>query len=631
VTAINGRASGFQLRLSYQGLLLVGALLVMELVFLGSFWTLLEATERAAQKEEHSKEVLARMQKMFRLVYDGGLAFELYLRNENAMYKTRLLADINQILDLVSWLRKECDGDVHQRMILAHVELEMTQTSEIAQHVVHVVDTQSEEVAEPEIEKARQQLHDLQMTLVSEVSEALKTETQAALDSPIAQRNARRKLQTLLTAAIPLNLVLGVLLALFFTRSITSRLNVLVDNTERLREKRPLNEQLGGRDEISLLDTTFHEMAEALTKEQSLLKASEERIRKMINSMPIGLIVLNKIGKVQFANPQIENMFKYSHDDLIGMPLQELFGKTAGAPDSDVLSSLLTQSERSEDGGTANVVTELEARRRKGASLPVEVSLTEFLDAEGERRLLTVIDVTARHEVMRLRQAFAAMVSHELRAPLTSIRGFFSLLDMGAYGDLSKDAQEGAQRAESNTVRLITLINDLLDLEKIESGGFAISPKREDVRKAVDEAVDSVRTSSQQKNIEVEKDVPPIEIDLDSARIVQVLINLLSNAIKFSPENGRIWVRVVERDALAEFSVRDEGRGIPAHLTSSIFEKFQQVEEADATVRGGSGLGLPISKAIVERHHGRIWVESDAGKGSTFYFQIPRESDHDSL
>ncbi|HEY9758419.1 MAG TPA: ATP-binding protein [Oculatellaceae cyanobacterium] len=624
MTTIDTKTSGFRLRLSYQGLLLVGALLIMEFVFLGSFWTLLEATEHAAQKEEHSKEVLARMQKMFRLVYDGGLAFELYLRNENVMYKTRLLGDISQILELVSWLRKECDTDERQKQLLAHVEAEMKQTSEIAKHVVHVVDTESEEVAESEIEKARQQLHDIQMSLVSEVSEALKTETQAALESPIAQRNARHKLKTLLTAAIPLNVVLGVLLALFFTRSITSRLNVLVDNTERLREKRPLNERLQGRDEISLLDTTFHEMATALTKEEALLKASEERIRRMINSMPIGLIVLNKIGKVQFANPQIESMFKYSHDDLIGLPLQRLFGKTSISADGDVLSSLIGQAE----GGDA--VAEVEARRKNGASFPVEVSLTEFLDAEGERRLLTVVDVTARHEVQRLRQAFVAMVSHELRAPLTSIRGFFSLLDMGAYGELSKDALEGAQRAESNTVRLISLINDLLDLEKMESGGFAISPKVTDVRSVVDDALGSVSASAKQKNINIDRDVPELEVELDPGRIVQVLINLLSNAIKFSPENTQVKVQVLANGAFAEFSVSDEGRGIPSHLTSSIFEKFQQVEEADATVRGGSGLGLPISKAIVERHQGRIWVESSAGNGSTFYFQIPFKSDHEA-
>ncbi|HEY9684545.1 MAG TPA: ATP-binding protein [Oculatellaceae cyanobacterium] len=625
MTTIDTKPSGFRLRLSYQGLLLVGALLIMEFVFLGSFWTLLEATERAAQKEEHSKEVLARMQKMFRLVYDGGLAFELYLRNENVMYKTRLLGDISQILELVSWLRKECDTDEHQKQLLARVEVEMKQTSEIAKHVVHVVDTESEEVAESEIEKARQQLHDIQMSLVSEVSEALKTETQAALQSPIAQRNARHKLKTLLTAAIPLNVVLGVLLALFFTRSITSRLNVLVDNTERLREKRALNERMEGRDEISLLDTTFHEMAAALTKEEALLKASEERIRKIINSMPIGLIVLNKIGKVQFANPQIESMFKYSHDDLIGLPLQQLFGKTNISHAGEVLSLLVDRSEG------ADAVAELEARRKNGASFPVEVSLTEFLDAEGERRLLTVVDVTARHEVRRLRQAFVAMVSHELRAPLTSIRGFFSLLDMGAYGELSKDALEGAQRAESNTVRLISLINDLLDLEKMESGSFAISPKVTDVRSVVDDALGSVSTSAEQKNINIDTDVQELEVELDSGRIVQVLVNLLSNAIKFSAENSRVKVRVFENGAFAEFSVADEGRGIPAHLTSSIFEKFQQVEEADATVRGGSGLGLPISKAIIERHHGRIWVESSAGKGSTFYFQIPFKSDHERL
>ncbi len=261
--------------------------------------------------------------------------------------------------------------------------------------------------------------------------------------------------------------------------------------------------------------------------------------------------------------------------------------------------------------------------RNDKTTFPAEISVTEFTGLEGERRLLTVIDVSERHAIQKMRQAFVAMVSHELRTPLTSIRGFFSLLDMGAYGKLSDEAQDGAQRAEGNVVRLITLINDLLDLERMESGSFSISAKPVSVDAIIKQSLDVVQILAEQKEIAIQTSLLDLTVDADSDRIVQVMVNLLSNAIKFSPPGVNIDVAVHQLEGQAEFRITDRGRGIPEEFQSSIFERFQQVEVADATRRGGSGLGLPISKAIVERHGGTISLVSEPGRGSTFIFTLP--------
>ena len=614
------KSGPFSLNLRSQGLLLVGALLIMELAFLGSFWRILQVTENEAQREAHSKETLARMQKMFRLVYDGGVAFDFYASAANKETKDRLFNDIAQIREILNWLRSEASDDAREKSILAHIELEMDRTSQIVKSVARDIEAKSPDAAEQQIENAKKGLHEVQVGLIAEAQELLRNQTQIALESPVAQRKAREKLKTLLMAAIPLNLILAIFLGVFFTRSITSRLNILVENTELLQKRQPLNPTIAGSDEISQLDTTFHSMASALIRDEGLLKDSEARVRKIIDSVPIGLIILNKQGKIEFVNPRTESMFGSRAADLIGLPVLNLFAR--GENGSDALTPLFASS-HSDGSQTNSAVIEVKAVRHSQTQFPAEVSVTEFTSSEGERRLVTVMDVTERHEILKLRQAFVAMVSHELRTPLTSIRGFFSLLDMGAYGQLTDEAQDGAKRAETNVVRLITLINDLLDLERMESGSFSIAAKPVSVAAIVQQSLDVVQLLAEQKQIKIETSIEPLTVDADSDRIVQVLVNLLSNAIKFSPSGGRVETKVCRRNSSAEFRVADEGRGIPDQFLSSIFERFQQVEEADATKRGGSGLGLPISKAIVDKHGGSIYVESQPGRGSTFIFLLP--------
>jgi signal transduction histidine kinase len=211
---------------------------------------------------------------------------------------------------------------------------------------------------------------------------------------------------------------------------------------------------------------------------------------------------------------------------------------------------------------------------------------------------------------------------------LTSIGGFISLLVSGRYGYLDEDASKEAQMAERNMTRLMRLVNELLDLERMESG-TPINPVPCLLSQILRDAVNAVSGVARTRGISIESTFPDIEIVADPDRLAQVLINLLSNAIKFSDTGQIVQLSVIQRETDLELRVRDSGRGVPVELKEAIFERFQQVEDDDSKARGGTGLGLAIAKAIVEKHGGKIGVDSKLGEGSTFWFTLPCDSDHD--
>ena len=225
-------------------------------------------------------------------------------------------------------------------------------------------------------------------------------------------------------------------------------------------------------------------------------------------------------------------------------------------------------------------------------------------------------------KVERLKNGFLSTVSHELRTPLTAIRGSLGLLASGAVGALSDEGVEVVAIAERNAIRLITLINDILDVERLETGMIELQFAQVSVESILRRATESLPTSGQAHGITVEAPEMSSMIWADADRIVQALVNLLSNAVKFSPSGGVVTLGVTLQDGWAEFRVTDHGRGVPAGHLPLIFERFRQVETSDSRQKGGAGLGLAICKSIVEQHGGTIGVESEEGRGSSFWFRV---------
>ncbi len=247
--------------------------------------------------------------------------------------------------------------------------------------------------------------------------------------------------------------------------------------------------------------------------------------------------------------------------------------------------------------------------------------------ASGPDEALALIrDVTDRKLVERAKDEFVATVSHELRTPLTSIRGSLSLLEHEVVGPLPPEALELVQIARHNTERLLLVINDILDLEKVTSGKMTLVLRPVDPLRLMTTVARSIRGMGEQAGVHVIITACCGGVVLgDDDRLVQVLNNLVSNAIKFSPRGGRVELSAAAAvEAKIRFLVRDEGPGIAPEHHTRVFERFQQIDASDSRERGGTGLGLAIVKSIVEEHGGVAGLDSAPGRGSTFWFELPR-------
>jgi PAS domain S-box-containing protein len=345
------------------------------------------------------------------------------------------------------------------------------------------------------------------------------------------------------------------------------------------------------------------------------LRISEGSMRALLDHMFGGLIVVDSQGSIELANPSALRMFGYDADELTGRPLSVLVPDRAGVKKGAFLTGALEKA--------LGRVTEWTGRRKDGSEFPFELSLFRFEGPRGLRIAGNIMDVTHRHEVDNLKREFVATVSHELRTPLTSIRGSLGLLAGGALGHLEPDAREIVAVAERNVVRLIGIINDILDLERLEGGRVEIRPVAVDSSAIAARAVEAVRGAADGAGIRLETGLLVGTVRGDPDRLVQVLVNLLGNSVKFSPKDGTVTIRAIAAGSTIEFQVEDQGRGVPLALREVIFERYRQVEADDARAKGGAGLGLAICKSIVEQHGGAIGVRSEKDKGSTFWFRIP--------
>jgi signal transduction histidine kinase len=218
------------------------------------------------------------------------------------------------------------------------------------------------------------------------------------------------------------------------------------------------------------------------------------------------------------------------------------------------------------------------------------------------------------------------MVSHDLKTPLSAVRTFLELLDAGAFGTLNDRGQHLLKLADSSTMRMLTLIKDLLDIEKMEAGMLELETCSTMVTDLFEQSAHNISAMAAERSVKIESKPCDLSVQVEPARIVQVLVNLLSNAVKFSPNDSVITLSARDAGEWVEVSVADCGRGVPPEKLATIFDRFSQVRISDASEKGGSGLGLAICKALVELHGGTISVKSQEGHGSEFVFTLPKSS-----
>ena len=265
--------------------------------------------------------------------------------------------------------------------------------------------------------------------------------------------------------------------------------------------------------------------------------------------------------------------------------------------------------------------------RKDGSTFPAEIMLQYVGDGTEGVFINIARDISARKEVERLKDEFVSIVSHELRTPLTSIRGALGILGSGQAGELPPDAKEMVTIAGTNCERLVRLIGDILDMEKIEAGKMEFDLADCDLRELVKEAVALNRSYAANFDVALKADTGPVEalVKADGGRILQVLTNLISNAVKYSPSGGKVNVEIEGRAKTWRLKVVDHGSGIPEVFRDKVFSKFAQAEAALTRKKGGTGLGLSIAKMIIEQHGGSVGFTSEEGRGTTFFVDLPRE------
>jgi signal transduction histidine kinase len=266
--------------------------------------------------------------------------------------------------------------------------------------------------------------------------------------------------------------------------------------------------------------------------------------------------------------------------------------------------------------------------RRDGVELVCEWSITPLV-SPGNRVLSVIVqgrDITQQLEAERMKQEFTSTLSHELRTPLTSILGSLQLINSGVFGDLEQDVAELAQVAERNSHRLLDLINDILDIEKIESGKLTLFPEPLPLGTLLQEAVKLNQAFAERFNVKValSADLPHVIVNVDVKRILQVMTNLISNAAKFSPAGGTVTIEMHDLGEEVRVAVNDRGTGIPENFRGRIFARFAQADSTDTRQKGGTGLGLAICKRLLELMSGRIGFADRQGGGTMFFFELPK-------
>jgi PAS domain S-box-containing protein len=372
---------------------------------------------------------------------------------------------------------------------------------------------------------------------------------------------------------------------------------------------------------------------------------AERKFRGLIENAPDAILQVDSTGLIVLANRTAELVFGYSRDELIGMNVDALVPKTARSRHSAHRKGFEAAGESRPMG----MGLDLHAVRKDGTEFPVEISLSPNR-SEGDISITAVIrDVTERkraeqqihsleqsytaelgarykeaERLNRLKSEFIASVSHELRTPLHTIIGFSELLAEEGMGSLNEKQRRFVHHIQNDSEHLLGLINDVLDLSRIEAGGLVVRTEAVSLQTAITEAVNAILPQASRKQVAVREDlIPNIGVVADPLRMRQILYNLLSNGVKFTDPGGEVVVTASVDQDFVQITVADTGLGISSEECGRIFDKFYQVGYTTSGVRQGTGLGLTICKQLVEIQCGKIWVDSEPGNGSRFHFTLP--------
>jgi len=351
------------------------------------------------------------------------------------------------------------------------------------------------------------------------------------------------------------------------------------------------------------------------------LQKSEQRHQAVMESSNDAIITTDDQGFIQTLNRAACEIFKYNAKDMVGVNSSFLFSdKSKQEYNEHLNASLLTQKKQRQ----SNLI-ELEGICSNESTIPVEASFSSWKIEEGTFASVVLKDITERRKTERLKNEFVSTVSHELRTPMTAIMGSLQLITGGVVGEIPLKVKAMLDVAVNNGQRLLLIINDILDMNKIESNNMDFTIERVNVMELIHQSLAENQSYVEKNNanIELSETQDGKYINVDRARMLQVLANLISNAAKFSPPDGLIKVKIINNIDTLRIAIEDKGSGIPNEFRHRIFQKFAQADSTDTRAPGGTGLGLSITKSLIETMGGHIDFESEPNIKTTFFVDLP--------
>lgn len=377
------------------------------------------------------------------------------------------------------------------------------------------------------------------------------------------------------------------------------------------------------KDEFFTLYSAVNAFAEnqqdATSRLEKEVAIQTRRLSAVIDNIIDGIITIDSNGNIESLNPAARNIFGYRDEEVLGKNVKMLMPEPYHHEHDTYISNYITTGEKKIIGNENEVV----GLRRDGSTFPLELAVSEVIIDDIKYFVGITRDITERKHNERMQKEFVSTVSHELRTPLTSISGTLGLLAGNALGEMPEQAESHIKVAYKNSTMLASLINDLLDMDKLVAGKMEFTLKLQPLMPLIEQSLESIQAYGDKFQVSFNLiSTADVELECDAGRLIQVLNNFLSNAVKFSPAGGHVDIAVKVNNLTLRVEVIDHGEGVPEKFKNRIFKKFSQADSSDTRLKGGTGLGLAISKELIERMNGRIGFDSEQGKGTCFYFEF---------
>ena len=411
--------------------------------------------------------------------------------------------------------------------------------------------------------------------------------------------------------------MLGAILALVISRAITRPIEEMQEQALHIADGDYSNQvKIYSDDELGQLGKAFNTLSVRIERSQEESDSERRRLDSVLSHMTDGVLATDRHGNVSVVNQMALNFLNVKEEDVINKPINEVLGLEETA--QDLISN------------QKDIVITVNAGTRDEMILHASFSLIKRVTGFVSGSVCVLHDVTEQQKNENSQRQFVSNVSHELRTPLTSMHSYIEALSEGAWKD-PEIAPQFLKVTQEETERMIRMINDLLSLSRMDRGVSRMDMEWVNMNDFVSHILNRfdmiVKSDKQEKKYTIKRELgtQALWVEIDTDKMMQVIDNIMNNAIKYSPDGGVITVRLVQNQNHIILSISDQGLGIPRKDLGKIFDRFYRVDKARARAQGGTGLGLAIAKEIVEAHHGRIWADSNEGRGSTFYISLPYE------